>query len=354
MLYRKTNELITNGYATPSSSSTLEVAFETCLNTEGDTIIIGSLDSGKANLCKLLAEHYKEKSLEISGSFLGTRAIETADTEAYTLYELVGKSFNSYAKDAFYSELAKKRIVLLYATEKMSFDALRFILTGLDEMNCSGKKKIKLVAFLETENLKYLTTLNFLTTFLSRSTHVIRLPERVRDSRELSETISITATSAKAAIINQSHLQELAKSNEGRTFKARYKIGSNSTDFAFHDELTLYVGEQVMLTRSLFDKAGKTVAEYGEAGKIIGFCQPEAGGFPIVELQRGSTTKVPQVAFREYDWKSNSAGKRWKVLCTLAYQIPLKPGYAITTYEAKNIPLEYDTCEQDEALHEAC
>ena len=353
-MLKNLNELIPNGYVAPSSLNTLEVAFKSCLNAAEDIIILGPSGSGKATLCKLTAEHFKDKSLAISGSLLGTRAIETADTEAYTLYELVGKSFNSYAEEAFFAELAKKRIVLLYATEKMSLDALRFILTCLDEMNCNGKKKIKLIAFLETENSKYIATLNFLKTFISRPTREIRLPERVRYNRDQSETISITTTSAKVAIINQSRLQELAKNDKGRIFKASYKVGSTSTDFSFEEEMTLYIGEQVMLTRSLFDKAGKAVAEYGEVGKIIGFSQSESGGFPVVELQGDRVVTVPKVAFREYEWKSNSAGKRWKVLCTLAYQLPLKPGYAITKYEVQSIPLQSDSCGSEEVLHEAC
>ena len=327
------NDFISTNYEITNDQ--IKNAFLACTDRTQDTIVLGPSKSGKSQVFRALSNFYKEKALTLAGSILSSRVVETETNEVFTLSQLIGKGFNDYAKQAFKNELRNKEIVQIYAAEKMQLESLRFIISTIDEVNVNKAKSIKIAFFINADFANSTMLLCFLKAFLHRQICIIDLPSKnpfLNSENEAGPVI--TDSSAQALLINKNKLLSLAGCTPSTTYTTQYQ---GLKTIGIPETLTLHLNKKVMFTRNVFSEHGELLASYGDVGIITGFTHPAELKLPIVELAKGKTVTVKPVSFKEYSVCSNSSGKRYRSLIAEALQIPLKPAYAVSKYEASVI-----------------
>ena len=141
------------------------------LDKSEETVIVGPEGAGIDVVYKMLSDYYGDKALCLAGSV----SMETAMDEATTLYAMVDNDYDAYAIETFERQLKGKEIVMVYAVEKMPLEAIRFVITAIDNVSIKFGKQIKMAFFLGSESSKSAMALEYIKAFACRPVHVFDL-----------------------------------------------------------------------------------------------------------------------------------------------------------------------------------
>ena len=135
-----------------------------------ETAVLSPDGEEKAFVYSALADYYGERALCLASSSLSAKQVETT-----TLFEMVVDDYDDYAMQVLERELKGKEIVMVYATECLGLEALRFIFSAVDAVNIKYDKQIKLAFFFGSENPDNVAVLEYIKAFAHRPVHVFDL-----------------------------------------------------------------------------------------------------------------------------------------------------------------------------------
>ena len=152
--------------------------------------------------------------------------------------------------------------------------------------------------------------------------------ERVGVELERPNTVTLTATNARADSINLRHLGQLTATP--RVYKAE-KSGTFERDFPTDPILTLRPGAQVM-----FVKNGKEWSN-GTVGRVTALEEKSVS----VELESGDIVNVGPEKWEKtrYSWDSSSS-RIGKEIVGEYIQIPLRLAWAVTIHKSQGLTLD--------------
>ncbi len=141
------------------------------IDASEETVVLSPEGEEKAFVYSALADYYGDRALCLAGSV----SVETATDETTTLFEMVGDDYDDYAMLALERELKGKEIVMVYATEKMPLEAIRFVITAIDNVRIKFDKPVKMAFFFGAGKPQSPMALEYVKAFASRPVHVFNL-----------------------------------------------------------------------------------------------------------------------------------------------------------------------------------
>ena len=145
------------------------------LDKSEETVIVGPENAGVEVVYKMLSDYYGERALCLASSSLSAKQVETATDETITLFEMVGDDYDDYAMQVLERELKGKEIVMIFAAEKMPLDAIRFVITAIDNVSIRFGKQIKMAFFVGAGKPQSAMALEYVKAFAHRPVHVFNL-----------------------------------------------------------------------------------------------------------------------------------------------------------------------------------
>ena len=152
------------------------------LDKSEETVIVGPEGAGVEVVYKMLSDYYGERALCLASSSLSAKQVETT-----TLFEMVVDDYDDYAMQVLERELKGKEIVMVFAAEKMPLEAIRFVVTAIDNVSIKFGKQIKMAFFFGSESSKTAMALEYIRAFAHRPVHVFDLPQRRQASEAKAE-----------------------------------------------------------------------------------------------------------------------------------------------------------------------
>ena len=140
-----------------------------------ETAVLSPDGEEKAFVYSALADYYGERALCLASSSLSAKQVETATDETITLFEMVGDDYDDYAMQVLERELKGKEIVMIFAAEKMPLDAIRFVITAIDNVSIRFGKQIKMAFFVGAGKPQSAMALEYVKAFAHRPVHVFDL-----------------------------------------------------------------------------------------------------------------------------------------------------------------------------------
>lgn len=369
-------------------------AFLSCFDNYLVTIILGPGGSGKSEIYKMVAEHYRDKALCLATTGKAATNLETAHVTPRTIHSGLGiPLYPYYSERCFFKKivdvLSKKDVLMIDEVSMLSSNLLDLILRHVKFVNSrrNGKKlkmiltgdQYQLPAVFDRERLlpvindhpnlerkwgftRSKELVNSLTEtyelnkiyrqadpFFKAVLENIRVGKignselefiNKRVSRAESDTLIVASTNKIVDELNQDYVNKLKKSSLPFIFDATVFIDGIITDSNFSDHIELYEGERVIITRNIYEEDNTLIAANGTCGNIAYFQNNGTSMIPVVHTDAGKDLAVPFMKYDEIELRKNEFGDYESVVTACAYQLPIKACRAMTTHKVQGMTLD--------------
>lgn len=372
-------------------------AYLSCFSQNSNvTVIIGAAGSGKSVIYKMLASYFGEKALCVAPTGIAAHNVDI-NGRAKTIHSAFGLNTKPYYDETEFSAkavaaLSGKKMLLIDEVSMVSSNLLDIILRHVEYVNTyrhSSESRIHTVLCGDPLQLRPVFQLDKMkpvleehpnlenrwdffysnrlrtakpevfvldTVFRQHDSTFKNVLNRVRlgvptdadiaylntKVGKASDVVAICPTNPEVDAINQMNIEELGKIETPYEYAAEYIMGDSIKDCGFSDYLELYIGEKVMCTRNGYDNAGNCIYQNGTIGTITSMEEGEDDEpVPVVTTSDGRSFKVSRMEFSEGEFQRDPDTRKLEYVETdIAYQIPLKPCYALTYHKAQGLTLD--------------